>query len=103
MPSHVQYGILRSRNSTRVAALLVQDSRVDVNDVNKFDVSALMWAARNDNVEITRMLLDHPEIDALLIDDKGRTALDHALSKEGSKTASLIREHIERKWDLERK
>ncbi|KAH6902425.1 ankyrin repeat-containing domain protein [Coprinopsis sp. MPI-PUGE-AT-0042] len=66
------------KGRVEMVAALLQAPRIQVNIVDMAGTNALMWASRNDHLEVLKTLLPAVGIDANSYDKQGTTALMHA-------------------------
>ncbi|MGB4058018.1 MAG: ankyrin repeat domain-containing protein [Alphaproteobacteria bacterium] len=68
----------------------IRDFPRDFNCQDRFGMTALHWAAANRHHAMCQILLDTNALDLSIQDNRGRTALDHAISSGDTKVIQLI-------------
>ena len=84
------YYILQRRCKTHVVKYLLENGAA-VNSSDRFKRTPLFFAARNDEYEILKILLE-AGADRAIVDAKGNTACDFAKSQEHFRCSTLLSE-----------
>jgi ankyrin repeat protein len=83
---------VKAGDVARVQELLLPQSNVDINAQDKYDRTALHWAACNGHTEIVQLLIAH-QCDVNLTDEYGNTALHWATIKDKIEIVKLLITH----------
>ncbi len=70
--------------------MLLKTDRVDVNNKDWHGFTALSGAAKGGKMQAVKVLLEHPDVDTMATDYKGRTAYDLAVENGHHEIASLL-------------
>ena len=85
-------------NKADVVKFLVENTKIDVNSVNKYGYTALMNAAQNGNLDILTVLLSRPDTDLELVNRAGKRAEECAKKRHRDSVRTLISEARKRRF-----
>ena len=89
-------------NKADVVKFLVENTKIDVNSVNKYGYTALMNAAQNGNLDILTVLLSRPDTDLELVNRAGKRAEECAKKRHRDSVRTLISEARKNRFPMRR-